>query len=509
MKKTIIIHPLFFAVYPILFLYAHNIGYVLLNEVLVLAAITVVFSIFFFFFLKFILKSKEKAGLIISLFLLLFFSYGHFANIIGDFRFTVNIITIGANKILFPIWCIFFLLGTYFSIKTRKNLHNLTNLLNIVSASLLIISLVNVTVYGLKTRKVVQRNIESTTNYETNAVHSGTFPDIYYIILDGHANSRTLKEVYDYNDREFTDYLVDKGFYVVSQSRANYVHTFLSLSSSLNMEYHNMLNHTESEYCMIASHMIKNSKVVGFLKERGYKFINFRSGCTLTDYNRYADINIHSGKLDEFLMVLIRTTMLRAFEKCFIESARGRILRIFSQLAEVQHTIKGPKFIFAHILVPHPPFIFGPNGEQVRGAELEMGRAESWEDKEGYLGQLIFVDKKIKELIDKILSETKISPIIILQSDHGPGYIWAEKLKKGMEEELTEDMLKERTEILNVYYLPDNCNDLLYDSITPVNTFRVIFNCLFNTNYDLLDDKSYFSHIKQRCKLIDVTDKIK
>ena len=82
-------------------------------------------------------------------------------------------------------------------------------------------------------------------------------------------------------------------------------------------------------------------------------------------------------------------------------------------------------------------------------------------------------------------------------------------LESGMEEQLSEEMLKERIEILNAYYLPDNAKDFLYDSITPVNTFRLIFNYYFNVSYELLEDKSYFSHIKRRCKFIDVTDKIK
>ena len=513
MKKTIIIHPLFFAVYPVLFLYAHNIGYVLLNEVLILIAVTVIFSLLLFLLLNFILKSKEKAGLITSLFLLLFFSYGHFTNAIGDFRFTTGRIIIGPNKILFPVVIVFFILGVYFSIKTRRNLHNFTNLLNVVAGSMIVISLINIGAYRSKTKVAWQNNrsMEKRKAVTIDSTEADTFPDIYYIILDGYASSSTLKEIYGYDNQEFIDYLNDKGFYVATKSRTNYMYTFLSLASSLNMEYINELNDTvmaESECCRIASQMIKDNKVMRFLRKREYKFVNFRSGCSLTDYNRYADRNIHCGRLDEFLMVLIRTTMLRAFESHFIGPARGRVLRIFSQLAEVQHSIKGPKFVFAHILAPHPPYLFGPNGEPVKDIELKMA-PEAWEDKQLYLDQLIFVNKKVKELIEEILSETEIPPIIILQSDHGPGYIWGRMLKIGIEEQLGEKMLKERMEILNAYYLPDNAKNFLYDSITPVNTFRLIFNCLFNTRYDLLNDKSYFSHIKRRCKFIDVTDKIK
>jgi hypothetical protein len=46
---------------------------------------------------------------------------------------------------------------------------------------------------------------------------------------------------------------------------------------------------------------------------------------------------------------------------------------------------------------------------------------------------------------------------------------------------------------LNAYYLPGEKKDLLYDGISPVNSFRVIFNEYFNENYELLPDISYFS----------------
>ena len=47
--------------------------------------------------------------------------------------------------------------------------------------------------------------------------------------------------------------------------------------------------------------------------------------------------------------------------------------------------------------------------------------------------------------------------------------------------------------ILNAYYLPNGGNDLLYESISPVNSFRVIFNSYFGANYEILEDRSYYT----------------
>ncbi len=69
-----------------------------------------------------------------------------------------------------------------------------------------------------------------------------------------------------------------------------------------------------------------------------------------------------------------------------------------------------------------------------------------------------------------------------------------------------ETSLRERMSVLNAYYLPNNGHKQLYDEITPVNTFRIIFNYYFNMNNELLEDRNYFSGWFHPYNFIDVTD---
>jgi hypothetical protein len=198
--------------------------------------------------------------------------------------------------------------------------------------------------------------------------------------------------------------------------------------------------------------------------------------------------------------------MLRPIERPFKKDLRKSKLHTFSKLAKV-HSINGPKFVFSHIFSPHPPYLFGTNGETVHGSDLFNPLVNPYKETENYLNQLIFITKKIKVLIDEILMKSKVPPIIILQSDHGPRSTFPKDVT--LPRQPTEKMLKEIFGIFNAYYLPSSGSDLLYESITPVNTFRLVFDFYFNTNYGLLDDRSYYSTYENPYEFTNVTDKIK
>ena len=99
-----------------------------------------------------------------------------------------------------------------------------------------------------------------------------------------------------------------------------------------------------------------------------------------------------------------------------------------------------------------------------------------------YLEQVIFVNKKTIEFVDTILAKSQNLPIIIIQSDHG------ETMSVNWDNP-TKEMMVLGFNNLNAYYFP-NATDSLYDTITPVNSFRVIFNEYFNADFELLDDKN-------------------
>ena len=205
------IHPFLFAVFPIIFLFAINPDYVSAEEIIlpILASLLAAFSLWVF--LSFILKNKHKSGLIVSLGLFLFFSYGHFYNLFEN----LDIIYI-THTIFFLIFLIVFIIGTYFFIKTKNKLNNVTTIVNFVALTLVVISIINVGTYYLDSDNFFEpTRVENEKKIDESKIMD-SYPDIYYIILDEYADSDMLKKYLDYDNQEFISFLEEKGFHVAS-----------------------------------------------------------------------------------------------------------------------------------------------------------------------------------------------------------------------------------------------------------------------------------------------------
>ncbi len=524
-KFNLPIHLILFALYPILFFVSYNKGQLFLinRDTFNLILITLFISILLWLLLSIILKEVVKSAIVVSLFLILFFSYGHAHSTIGDFNYEILSFDIGKDKVLFSMWAFILFIGSFALIKTRRNLNKLTKFLNIIAALLVIFSLVDIVYFEFGTRKETNSKLAEGGREGQMALQIPQEPpDIYYIIFDAYPSSNTLKEIYDYDNHALDNFLTEKGFFVASESRSNYAHTHFSLPSSLNMRYINYLSGElgiDSKDTTIPKSMIEKNKVADSLKSLGYKYIHIGSEYQPTSQNRYADINVvndgssieiagQSYRLDEFYTTFIKTTWLSPFVNNFLENdVREQRLNSLNKVSELVST-RGPKFVFAHLTISHPPPYFDAEGSPLSKAELEQ-IGSVYKDKENNLNQIIFVGEKMKEMVQNIFKKSKTEPIIIFQADHGPTSLlghphhWKRPFEKNIRG------INERLSILNAYYLPNGGDKLLYDSISPVNTFRVIFNYYFDANYKLLPDKTYYSDHINQYEFFDVTEKVK
>lgn len=514
--EKFVFHPFLIAIFPIISLFAYNIDKVGISVVFAPIVISLVFTFLLFFGSKIILKDEQKRGIVISIFLLLFFSYGHLVTLFSIL--SIDKLNIDKYFLLLITEAVFLFLVAFFVVRTPKKLSNVTFFLNILSIALIVVPSAEIIKYELKVKNSPEKQImmsvkEGQQFYLTDFIDTKTedvaSPDIYYIILDGYARADILEEFYQYDNSEFIGWLEQKGFYVAEKSRANYPQTYLSLSSSLNLKYINYLTDIvgkNSDDRSYLGELIENNEVQRFLKNEGYFFVTFTSAFAGTDKNPNADIYMtYKMNLNEFNNVLIDTTPLGFFGGKNLQYSlhRDKILYAFDNIPNIAQ-VKEPTFTFSHIMVPHPPFVFGSQGNEIQPDRLfttnDAGFPGTKEEyKNNYVNQLIYTNQRTKEMIERIIANSKNSLVIILQSDHGP----AMQLEW---ENPSKEAIKERISILNAYYFSDKAQNILYEGITPVNTFRIIFNLYFGADYEILEDEIYFTTWNRPYDFLELED---
>jgi hypothetical protein len=500
MKKPRVVHPLLVAFYPILFLYAHNMGEMKANQILLLLGVSFGLALFIWLLLGLWLKDRAKAGLLTSIFVFLLFTYGHFYYLLGKQDIFIPKNAFLAGIVLVLGCCI------YFIRRSRSDFTMVTRVLNIAATVVIAINVFTIVSYQIRVSQISstqpgtieQEVLLPSTQWSTteqaaqilstqpNTIEPAvqtpltqpsatepvvqqkvqSMPDIYFIVLDEYASPDVVKKYLNYDNEQFIKSLENKGFFVARSSTTPYRDTVINIASILNMEWI-----PKNEFGNPPYESITNNKVVNSLQSLGYKYVYFGQWFELGRYEIKADAYFNYYKesspvTSELWNTLWKTTILNTiFEESSQDNYyREGLIRTLEQLGKTPE-MEGPKFVYAHVICPHDPFVFGPNGEPVNSGYAY------YEYNDRYLGQYQFITREIDKVIEEILKKSTTDPIIIVQSDHGA------------------KLLPEWNKILNAYHLPGDGRKLLDDAVSPVNTFRIIFNHYFNTSYELLDDR--------------------
>jgi hypothetical protein len=505
MNKQVILHPFLFALFPSFFLFGANNGFFEFSAVLRPAVLTLVVVCVVWLASSAIVRDMRQTAIAISLTVLGLFSFQAVSDTLGQVGSKQGIQSVSTAHQIIVGSLIFALGGTVLCIRLRKYLDQITYLMNVVGTILVAVPLMTVTIdrlVGHEARKLIpdRKAFEAALDLPVNPAER---PDIYYIVLDGYGRADFLREEFDFDNSALIGHLEEKNFFVAPQSRSNYSQTLLSIASSLNFAYldevlgHDLANLNDRRYIR---DLLRDNRTVHLLKKAGYSTVQIASESHEAEIGSpdhyiskwWSPTLLESGLLN---MTPVPWAIDKAGAPLFYDLHRENILHAIEELGKAS-AIPGPKFVYAHILVAHPPFVFGPNGEHVA-----PDRPYGWEDgdwfmahpgesratyRESYRGQVTFLNERLKTTLETILADSKQPPIIIVQGDHGPG--------SSLSSTTLEDTdARERFSILNAYHLPGRADGWLYDSVTPVNTFRIVLNAYFGTDLPMLEDKSFYA----------------
>jgi hypothetical protein len=518
-KRITFLSPLLYAISPLLYSYTINItNYTpvdfLVSSVFFILAAIVVFALIALLILKFQKRhaqagTLEQASLFTVFFLLLFYVLYSPANqllkdLIGSgFQHSGNDnpwMIIGANKILFPVCLGLFIGSIVYIIRHKELIRPLNAFFRLTGIALIAISIIR-----LGSLYLYDGRNNSTSN-SLPVQQSGSNQNIYYIILDAYSSFDVLKKYYGYDNDAFARYLTDHGFYVARKSRCNYPVTFLSLCSSLNMKYIPCGKKvaTNDDQFVRRYNEIRESETATILLRHGYTYIPIghtffpegfgkrRNIVSTKSYPKSHHLWFNQLSLTPF------ESLVSSWKVYFMERQRISVLFEFN-LLEKSADYPGPKFVFAHITCPHPPYIFHRDGSF---SSAIVPKSKNLSEKECiaiknkmYIEQLEFVTQKAKQIIDHILARDS-SAIIVLQSDHGTTLI--DTFKQPHDYANDSNFIAQRMPILNAYRVPGEIKKSLYDSISPVNSFRIIFDKLFEMRAGTIPDSHFVVYWNNR-----------
>lgn len=513
------LHPFLVAAFPVLYLFAANIreqlsldplwaplGIALgaaATSVLLAAGLGRVPGI-----------GPARAALAASMLILLALTYGHAWNLVGP--------AAGGHRVLLGAWGVLAVAGLVLIARLRSAaVWRLTTAVTAAAGILVVINAVPIADLAVRTLAVTGDATAGGGN--STDPPPGATRDVWYLVFDRYAGSPALEALYGYDNGPFLDELRERGFHVADGATANYLKTAHSLASSLNMDELDAPAlaaeaAAPDDWAPLYRRLQSGHTVEQFLHDHGYRYLHLGLRRGATYLNEAADINFLLGDTTEFSAVLADTTILLAVQEALPEEMTIGTESFYPaqtrfQLSELERIAEAPglNFVFAHLLLPHPPYAFNADGSRVT-PEQSASRTED----EQYLEQLRFTNNRILKLLDLLQAGPQASwPIVVLAADEGPfperyardeaGFAWLEA---------TPDELLRKFSILTAVSVPGvDAAGLdaagFGDRITPVNLFRVVFNAAFDAGLPVLPDRNWvFVDQRHLYDLVEVTERV-
>jgi hypothetical protein len=503
------IHPPLVAVHTPLALYAANFSLVSFFDVWIPCLASALVGLALWLAARALTREWQRSAALSSVVMLAIYAFGPFhswsESAMKPYPSPVQ------TAVAFVCWSALVLLGAFLALRKWSQLERITALMNV--GSVVLVALAAGSVLVAHVQVVSQVGARARTE-SPDVKRQSASPDVFVIVLDGYAREDVLQRIYG-SEPLLADGLRSRGFFVAAEARANYVQTELSLASALNLQPVQTLVSDEGRADVqraLLDRAIDDSAVKRQFEGLGYRTVAVTSGFPALSFSGY-DLWVGTdtgGSL--YWDALRRKTPFRPSSHAYtgqFEDRRDRIHGAFRQLQKLGKRSGAPKFVFAHVLAPHPPFVFGARGEPLRprgqyelsdGSHFLQTRSRE-EYLQGYAGQAAYVAALTLGCVDRILA-AQPDAVVVVMSDHGP--------KSGLDQESAENSdLDECFPILYAVHGPTTVMEKTPDDVTPVNGLGLVLEGLFAREHAAHADRSFFSPWSAPLKLADVTDRLK
>lgn len=530
------LHPLLFALYPIASLYLRNLESLHPGVLVVPLAATLIGVLLLLALLLRFSKRPQHAAIVLSASIL----YFYFADYVLGIRRRLPTETLNAVTTALQFGLCFALTALTGIVVYRRTAlgRPLTQAVNFTASVLFILPplfaaprLAGQVREQWHDAPVKRAGSETPTDSERWAER----PDFYVLLLDEYGRNDVLQTCYGHDNTDFTAALEKRGFRVAARSYANYPYTQLAVPTLLNLDYVLSSPEVSKRWSRIAR-SISDARIFSILKDRGYSILTFPPGLTVLDrhLSKYEADNeaLRTLYVSDFIKLLLRRTPLGGIDWNQRHSDVDRILRNLDLLPEIARRPE-PTFVFMHLLAPHEPFMFQADGT-AREKTVRI-RPKPWNQegydhfRQHYAEEVAGLNVVLLDALDRLLAASPEPPVILVMGDHGPrpdgynrGWDWAGEQVLGPDGSIgaktrrpgagTPAFLKEWMGILHAAYLPGQAEGF-HDSISPVNSLRLVCSAYLGLDLPPLPDRSFFTpdtvNDSREIHAVEITSRLK
>ena len=245
--------------------------------------------------------------------------------------------------------------------------------------------------------------------------------NVYLVLLDGYQRADSLMEYFGFDNGSFFDDLEERGFTVAGNSHSPYTNTARVVPAILQQRpVEDFLEgdwDDGNEQHRLMMQLINHSPTQEAYEAAGYRTYSIVSGATGIDW-RTANEVMESPWPSTFERYLLYRGVLRNLVP-FDAMHRASVLDGFANLERSAGA--SPRFVFAHVMSPHHPYVFTADGSPAAPCEQECDNhagppnpilADRLSAQTTYLNQLVLT------AVDHII-DVDPEGIIVVFSDHG------------------------------------------------------------------------------------------
>jgi len=503
------IWALLIGAYPVLFLFAENIAEVQLRDVIPPLGRALIVAATILLAAGLALRDLRRGAIVSGALLIAWYGYGHVAGLLAPSAPPRELLLLG--------WGLFLVVALLTALFLRERaLSRLTSALDVLVTILVLLSLVQV--IPIEVSRTVSAAEQPTKTGDGRPVPAPGSRDVWYFIFDRYGSESSLKALGGFSNA-LPDWLESKGFTVARHAHANYGRTAMSLAATWNLKFLDDIvaqQGPDSKDMGPVNERLQDHWVGRFFQGKGYRYVHLASWFGATKTNRIADENPTLDTATDFDAILEQTTFgpTLASLRNLPDPPQHHVLHRSAALFDLRELERireepGPKFVLAHILLPHEPYVFDEFGNYPTPEE----RAARGLD-DSYRRQMLFTNDHIRAFVEELLAVPEAQrPIIVITADEGPypdayaanqaGYDWGTA---------TADELEIKYGIMTAFYLPGETRpDAIepYDTMTSINTFPVVLSHYWAGDWKLLPDRTWTSAGWYKpYDLTDVTDRL-